>query len=61
MEDPKRTALAKDRRQGPADLADDTGWEPEDSHGEVARVLWSKRWEVRDGPFQGFGSPPGKF
>jgi len=28
---------------------------------EVAAVLRARRWEVRDEPFQGFGSPAGKF
>jgi hypothetical protein len=27
----------------------------------VAKVLEPRRWEQRAGPFQGFGSPPGKF
>lgn|GEM_PF-5436639 len=28
---------------------------------ELAKALQIKRWEVREGPFQGFGSPRGKF
>ncbi len=28
---------------------------------EVVGFLRRQRWEVRDEPFQGFGSPPGKF
>lgn len=27
----------------------------------LARVLEIKRWQQRDEPFRGFGSPPGKF
>lgn len=26
-----------------------------------ARALQIKRWEVQEGPFQGFNSPPGRF
>jgi hypothetical protein len=29
--------------------------------GEVFKVLQVKRWEAQDGPFRGFGSPPGRF
>jgi hypothetical protein len=29
--------------------------------GEVSKVLQTKRWEVRDEPFAGFRSPPGRF
>lgn len=28
---------------------------------QLARVLETKRWQQRDGPFRGFSSPPGKF
>ncbi len=28
---------------------------------EVAKVLKVKRWQGKEGPFKGFGSPPGKF
>ena len=28
---------------------------------EVARLLENRRWDKRDEPFQGFGSPPGRF
>ncbi len=28
---------------------------------EVSKVLHTRRWESQDGPFRGFGSPPGKF
>lgn len=28
---------------------------------ETSKVLQVKRWEVQDGPFRGFGSPPGRF
>lgn len=28
---------------------------------DTSRVLQIKRWEVQDGPFRGFNSPPGRF
>ena len=28
---------------------------------DVKRVLEQKRWQAKDGPFRGFGSPPGRF
>lgn len=28
---------------------------------EASKVLQVKRWEVQEGPFRGFGSPPGRF
>ena len=31
------------------------------SYEEIDRLLGRKRWEQREGPFRGFGSPPGKF
>ena len=39
----------------------------EDSEKKTAETVYSskflqeKRWEVQDGPFRGFGSPPGRF
>jgi hypothetical protein len=27
----------------------------------TSRVLQIKRWEVQEGPFRGFNSPPGRF
>lgn len=38
--------------------------EPEEKAAEVfdlSRFLHEKRWEVQEGPFRGFGSPPGRF
>ena len=28
---------------------------------DAKRVLEQKRWQAKDGPFRGFGSPPGRF
>lgn len=45
----------REKRADPEDL------ERPDIAEVVAKVLRVKRWESREGPFQGFGSPPGKF
>ncbi len=43
-------------------------WDPKKDHErqnaqmfETSRVLQIKRWEVQEGPFRGFNSPPGRF
>lgn len=28
---------------------------------DTSKVLQVKRWEVQEGPFRGFNSPPGRF
>ena len=28
---------------------------------EATKILTTRRWQVREEPFRGFGSPPGKF
>lgn len=28
---------------------------------EMSKLLEGRRWEVHEGPFRGFGSPPGRF
>lgn len=35
--------------------------EEEQSEPELAKIVGRSRWEHRDGPFRGFGSPQGKF
>lgn len=53
------------RADGSGDPADDLPKVPKleefDIAYEVARLLENRRWEKREGPFQGFDSPPGKF
>jgi len=61
MENAGRAESAAVRQQASTDLPEQTGWESIDINCEVATVLRSKRWERRQGPFQGFDSPPGKF
>ena len=43
------------------DGSDQEELEAEGILSEVAKVLRIKRWEAKQGPFRGFGSPPGKF
>lgn len=45
---------------GPED-PDEPEREARDPLQEVAAALRVRRWTVRDEPFQGFGSPTGKF
>ena len=61
MENTREAAPAGERRQTSTGRTSQAGWEPLDTHCEVATVLRSKRWEEREEPFQGFNSPPGKF
>ena len=61
MEKADGTEPATGRRQAPGSLADQMGRESANIPYEMARVLQGKRWQTQDGPFQGFGSPPGKF
>jgi hypothetical protein len=28
---------------------------------EMSKLLEGRRWDVHEGPFRGFGSPPGRF
>ena len=35
--------------------------EASDHYPEMSRLLNSRRVETREGPFRGFGSPPGRF
>lgn len=58
MESAKSTETTRDRRQTA------TGLHERDQRSdtpELLRRLGPSRWEPRDEPFQGFGSPPGKF
>ncbi len=34
---------------------------PDAPTSETDKVLQIKRWEVQEGPFRGFNSPPGRF
>jgi hypothetical protein len=50
-EKPARPRTAKPR----------TGNKAFDAAEEIEELLGRRRWEQREGPFRGFGSPPGKF
>lgn len=43
------------------DRHEDSAPERADISREMSRLLESPRWEVQEGPFRGFGSPPGRF
>jgi hypothetical protein len=43
------------------DQLEDIAHEMLDVSHEMSRLLESRRWDVQEGPFRGFGSPPGRF
>ena len=43
------------------DRFEDVAHETVDFSREMSRLLESRRWDLREGPFRGFGSPPGRF
>ena len=43
------------------DRLEDVAQERAEISREMSRLLESRRWEVQEGPFRGFGSPPGRF
>ena len=61
MEDSDRTEPTTDSREAPEDAGEVTSWEGTEDHTAGATVLQSRRWERQEGPFRGFGSPPGRF
>ena len=61
MKETHSIGTVKDRPQTPAGIADQTGGENEHTHSDVSTVLRVKRWDLREGPFRGFDSPPGRF
>ena len=61
MENTSRTEPAAVRQEASAGLPEQTRWESRDIDCDVSTALRSKRWEQREGPFQGFDSPEGKF
>lgn len=52
---------AKDIENGESERSLQAAPALEDISYEVAKVLRRRRWEVREEPFLGFGSPPGRF
>ena len=54
---------SKDRRDETTDRDQLEGsvCDTSDTYREMSRLLNSRRWEAHEGPFRGFGSPPGRF
>jgi hypothetical protein len=61
MENTGNLEPAAVRQQVSTGVAEQTRREPGDTDCDVSRILRAKRWEQREGPFQGFDSPEGKF
>jgi hypothetical protein len=60
MENTGRIESAGVRQEASTGLTEETRWESSDIKCDVSTVLRSRRWEQREGPFQGFGSPEGE-
>lgn len=43
------------------DRFEDLAQEANNISHEMSRLLENRRWEIQEGPFRGFGSPPGRF
>lgn len=43
------------------DRFDESARESNDNAREMSKLLENRRWEVQEGPFEGFHSPPGRF
>ena len=61
MEKETATGTSEDWRQSWRDSTDKVSQRSKGTHDHVMPTLRTRRQEVHDGPFQGFGSPPGKF
>ena len=61
MEDIFQKEPTEERGNGESERVDTVGLASEDIPYEVAKVLRRKRWKLREEPFRGFGSPPGRF
>ena len=57
------TVTSQDRRDETTkrDQLEGSVREASDRYPEMARLLNSRRVETHEGPFRGFGSPPGRF
>ena len=61
MEKATATETSEDWRPTWRALADKVSQRSKSTHDQVMPTLRTRRQEVHDGPFQGFGSPQGKF
>jgi hypothetical protein len=43
------------------DRVEDRLQDSNDISPEMSKLLGGRRWAVQEGPFRGFGSPPGRF
>src|SRR6266542_2965375 len=59
----RQPVTSQDRRDETTDLKQLERPAPEtsDRYREMSRLLNSRRSEAQEGPFRGFGSPPGRF
>ena len=61
VRDSDRKEVAEQLAEPEAELASAPGPDLDEVFDEVGKILATRRWEVREEPFRGFGSPPGKF
>jgi len=60
-EEPARPQAVRHDGEHEASPQTDKAGELDGLLGELSKTLKVKRWEVKEEPFRGFGSPPGKF
>ncbi|MBI2913355.1 MAG: hypothetical protein HYY03_05490 [Chloroflexi bacterium] len=61
MRDSERKEVAQELAEPEAELAPAPRPDLNEVFDEVSKILTTRRWEVREEPFRGFDSPPGKF
>ena len=61
MEKATATDTSEDWRQAWRAVTEKVSQRSKGTHDQVMPTLRTRRQEVHEGPFQGFGSPPGKF
>ncbi len=61
MRDSDRSKLDGDWRLSESEFAAKGDSEIEEMLGQVPKALEQRRWQPREEPFRGFGSPPGRF
>ena len=61
MRDSERSELDGDSWPSESEFAAKGDSEIDEILGQVSKALEQKRWQPREEPFRGFGSPPGKF
>ncbi len=61
MEKATATETSENWRPAWRALTDKVSQRSKGTHDQVMPTLQTRRQDVHEGPFQGFGSPPGKF